>query len=211
MKLIIIDYGSGNIKSVFNSIKFVLDNNDIKCDIKVSNLTSDINFCNFIVLPGVGAFGSAMNLLKKYRLIEPIKNHVKQNKPLLGICLGMQLLLTKSFEFGEFYGLDLIEGTVEKITNQTTRKIKIPHIGWSEIHFEKGSQLFNKFDKKSFYFIHSYIAKTKNKEKIIAYTEFEDLKLPAIIKKKNVYGFQFHPEKSHIIGLELIKDFFART
>ena len=177
--IVIIDYDCGNILSLKRAL------NTMNLNSKLSRDINEISNATHLILPGVGAFGSAMNLLKKYRLIEPIKNHVKQNKPLLGICLGMQLLLTKSFEFGEFYGLDLIEGTVEKITNQTTRKIKIPHIGWSEIHFEKGSQLFNKFDKKSFYFIHSYIAKTKNKEKIIAYTEFEDLKLPAIIKKKN--------------------------
>lgn len=200
--IVIIDYDCGNILSLKRAL------NKINLNSKLSREINEISNATHLILPGVGAFGSAMTLLKKYRLIEPIKNHVKQNKPLLGICLGMQLLLTKSFEFGEFFGLDLIEGTVEKITNQTTKKIKTPHIGWSEIHFKNENQLFSKFDKKSFYFIHSYISKTKNKEETIAYTEFEDLKLPAIIKKKNICGFQFHPEKSHIIGLELIKDFF---
>ena len=120
----------------------------------------------------------------------------------------MQLLLTKSFEFGEFFGLDLIEGTVEKITNQTTKKIKTPHIGWSEIHFKNENQLFSKFDKKSFYFIHSYISKTKNKEETIAYTEFEDLKLPAIIKKKNICGFQFHPGEKPYHWFRIDQRFF---
>ena len=108
-----------------------------------------------------------MTLLKKYRLIEPIKNHVKQNKPLLGICLGMQLLLTKSFEFGEFFGLDLIEGTVEKITNQTTEKIKTPHIGWSEIHFKNENQLFSKFDKKASTLFTLIFQKPKIKRKLL--------------------------------------------
>ena len=202
--IVIIDYNCGNILSLKRALdKMNLDN-------KLSRDIKEISSASHLILPGVGAFGSAMDLLTNYALIEPIKNHVKKNKPLLGICLGMQLLLTKSYEFGEHYGLNLIEGSVEKISNQTEKKIKTPHIGWSEINFNKDEEIFNKFDKKNFYFIHSYIAKTTNKKNTIAYTEFEDLKLPAIIKYKNIYGFQFHPEKSHISGLELIQDFFKK-
>jgi glutamine amidotransferase len=202
--IIIIDYNCGNILSIKRAL------NKMNLNSKLSRDMTEISNATHLILPGVGAFGSAMSLLTKYKLIEPIKKHVKKNKPLLGICLGMQLLLTKSFEFGEFDGLNFIEGTVEKITDQTKKKIKTPHIGWSEIYFEKEKKIFEKFDKKIFYFIHSYIAITKNKENTIAYTEFEDLKLPAIIKNKNIYGFQFHPEKSHTTGLELIKDFFEK-
>ena len=203
--IVIIDYDCGNILSLKRALS------KINLDSKLSRNTNEISNATHLILPGVGAFGSAMNLLKKYKLTNIIKDHAKKGKPLLGICLGMQLLLTKSFEFGETEGLNLIEGKVEKITDQTSRKIKVPHIGWSEINFEKEKKLFNKFEKKNFYFIHSFIAKTLDKESTIAYANFEELKIPAIIKKKNICGFQFHPEKSHISGLELIQHFFDQN
>ena len=117
--IIIIDYNCGNILSIERAL------NKMNFNSKLSRDLTEISNATHLILPGVGAFGSAMDLLTKYKLIEPIKKHVKKNKPLLGICLGMQLLLTKSFEFGEFDGLNFIEGTVEKITDQTKKKLKL--------------------------------------------------------------------------------------
>ena len=117
----------------------------------------------------------------------------------------MQLLFKSSNEFGFYKGLNLIEGKVEKISDQTKRKIKVPHIGWNTISFYKKNKLSDN-NINSFYFIHSFMVKTK-KENILAYTKFEGINIPAIVKKKNIIGFQFHPEKSAISGLSLIKEF----
>ena len=118
----------------------------------------------------------------------------------------MQLLLSESSEFGKFSGLDLIKGKVENILNQTQKKIKVPHIGWNKISFN-GKSEYNIANNKNFYFIHSFISKTEKTNSTIAFTDYNGLKIPAIIKEENIIGFQFHPEKSHYTGLELIKIF----
>ena len=201
-KILIIDYGCGNLLSIKRATEKVGYKSDVSRDLK------ELKKASHIILPGVGAFGNAISLLKKYKLIDLIKNHsVKEKKPLLGICLGMQLLLSSSNEFGFYEGLDLIEGNVEKINDHTKRKIKVPHIGWNTVKFLDEKDYLRLEKNNSFYFIHSFMAKPKKKEVTMAYTNFEGIKIPAIIRKKNILGFQFHPEKSSFSGLELIKRF----
>lgn len=201
-KIVIVDYDCGNLLSIKRAIEKVGYISIISRDLK------ELQKSSHIILPGVGAFGNAISLLKKHKLIEIIKNHsLVEKKPLLGICLGMQLLLSNSNEFGFSNGLNIIEGSVEKITDQTKKKIKVPHIGWNTLKFsEKNSNFF--MDKyNSFYFIHSFMVKPKDQKVIKAYINFQNIKIPAIIRKENIIGFQFHPEKSASSGLELMQRF----
>jgi imidazole glycerol-phosphate synthase subunit HisH len=162
-----------------------------------------------IILPGVGAFENAIDLLKKKGLFDIILNEVSKQKPLIGICLGMQMLFTKSFEMGEHHGLNLIEGNIEKIDKKSKIKnVKVPHISWSNIIFENKENLKKEqlvLNERSFYFIHSYIAFPLDNKNIMAKCKYYDINFPAIVKKNNVVGFQFHPEKSGMNGLKLLK------
>lgn len=200
-KITIIDYGCGNLLSIKRAIE------KVGFKASVSRNLSELKESTHLILPGVGAFGNAINSLDKLNLIEIIKDHSLKKKPLLGICLGMQLLLSSSYEFGFFKGLDIIEGTVEKITSSKKNKIKIPHIGWNTLIFKNKKNNLNIDKKSSFYFIHSYLANVKKKSSIIAYADFENIKIPAIIQENKVLGVQFHPEKSSFCGLKLLRQF----
>ena len=192
-KIIIIDYDCGNILSLQRAIEKIGYKSEVSRDKKI------ISNASHVILPGVGAFGNAMKLLKKYELINSIKKHVNEKKPLLGICLGMQLLLSESSEFGNYKGLDIIKGKVKNILDLTKKKIKVPHIGWNEIKFTRKNN-YDFVDKKSFYFIHSFVSQTNKATSTLAFTNYEGLKIPAIIQEENITGFQFHPEKSHYSG-----------
>ena len=200
--IVIVDYDCGNLLSIKRAIEKIGYTSTVSRDLK------ELQKSSHMILPGVGAFGNAISLLKKHKLIEIIKKHsIEEKKPLLGICLGMQLLLSNSNEFGFSKGLDIIEGNVEKIADQTKKKIKVPHIGWNSLKFLDKNNNFILDGNNSFYFIHSYMAKPKDKKTIEAFTIFEKIKIPAIIRKENISGFQFHPEKSANSGLELIQKF----
>ena len=196
----IIDYGCGNILSIKRAVEAVGFRAELTNDPKkITKSTS-------LILPGVGAFGNAINLLKKKNLIDVIKKFaLKEKKPILGICLGMQLLLSKSFEFGEHEGLDLIPGEVVKLTFDDKNK-KIPHIGWKSVLF-KEKKLGSEFNGKKFYFVHSFLAKTKDLTNTIATCEYYEKNITSIIKYKNILGCQFHPEKSRNNVLEFLKRF----
>lgn len=205
-KITIVDYGCGNLLS----IKRALD--EIEIDSQVTNEKNKILNSDFLILPGVGAFENAVNLLKVNNLFSTIIEYSKKKKPILGICLGMQILFTKSFEMGENSGLNLIEGTVEKLNKKSLLdKIKIPHINWSRVNFEKKNKLNYmsiKLDGKSFYFVHSFMVFPKNQDIIVATSDYYDIKIPAIIKYENIVAFQFHPEKSGKNGLEILRRTF---
>ena len=161
--IVIIDYGCGNILSLKRALSEIGVRNEI------SKSKSAILNADLIILPGVGAFENAISLLKKYDLFETIlKFTLEKKKPLIGICLGMQMLFSKSFEMGEHEGLNLISGSVENLTLFSDEKIKVPHINWSKLNFNKDVQLntniIEKLDKRSFYFIHSYMANVKDKK-----------------------------------------------
>ena len=206
-KITIIDYDCGNILNLVRALKF------LGVNVETTNNKKSIINSTHVILPGVGAFGNAMQQIEKYNLQGAILEYAKLDKPLLGICLGMQLLLTKSHEFGIYNGLNLIEGEVKKISNQNNKEIKIPHTGWNEIYPNIKEKIWkNKILKdtligKSFYFVHSYICKTKSNDATIAICNYSDIKIPAVISKGNVFGCQFHPEKSSDHGLSILKSF----
>ena len=200
-KITIIDYGCGNILSISRALEkigysslFSKDKNEI--------IESD-----FLILPGVGSFKQAMSLLNKDNLKYIIKQAVLDKRiPLLGICLGMQILLTKSSEEGKFEGLNLIEGEVVKIKSLKNNKIPIPNINWCNLNFKNNiKENFIELEDKSFYFIHSYMAVTKNIKNTIATAKYKNVNIPSIIKSKNIIGCQFHPEKSGQNGLNFLK------
>ena len=191
MKILIINTGIGNI----NSIKNIL--NRIGYVSKISDL--DENFENYdcLIIPGVGNFDRAMKELKKYKNFKFLKNkEFINNKLVIGICLGMQLLFEKSEE-GIESGLCLIDGNVKKF-NQTN--VKVPHMGWNNVY---GDNFYTDLNKEKFYFAHSYYVDCDEKY-VHAYCDYE-IKFPAIVKSNNIYGIQFHPEKSNVNGIKLIK------
>ena len=202
-KISIVDYGLCNLFNVSNALEHLGANAEI---IESPN---DIKRATHIILPGVGAFKNGMRGLAIRNLIEPIKEHIHNEKPFLGICLGMQMMMSKSFEFGEIEGLGIINGDVIKIpaSNSENIKHKIPHIGWNRIIYKEDRLLTRQNSKSSMYFVHSYKAECKNEENVIAHTLYNDVKITAIIKSKNAYGCQFHPEKSGKHGLRLLNEF----
>ena len=207
-KVTVIDYGLGNLLSIKRAFE------EINAEVIISNDKKKIINSSYLVLPGVGAFHTAMGLINNIDLVDTINEVVNKNIPFLGVCLGAQLILTKSEEFKISKGLNLIEGEVISIKNlkKKNTKIKIPHIGWKNIipHNEENKKdiLLNGLNKKDyFYFVHSYIVKPKNKKIILCKTIDKDIFIPAIIKKKNLYGCQFHPEKSGKSGLKILRNF----
>ena len=192
----IIDYGAGNIFSVKNALDFIgLPN--ILTDKK-----SEIENADALILPGVGAFPSAMNMLKEKHLVNTIKEQATQ-KPFLGICLGMQLIFDKGFEFEETAGLSLINGPVEKMV---APDLNIPHIGWNKLEKINDCPLLNGLsDEEYVYFVHSYKAVCDDKN-ISAFCQYGG-KVPALVFNGSVYGAQFHPEKSGKTGLKILKNF----
>ena len=206
-KVTIIDYGCGNILNLARAIKFLGYAVDITHD------KNKIINSSYVILPGVGAFGNAMRQIEKYNLRNIILEYAKSNKPLLGICLGMQILHTESYEFGVHKGLGLIEGKVIKISNKKNTKVKIPHMGWNEIYPNNNKKEWkNKILKssligKSFYFVHSFVCITKDHDSTIAVCNYSDISIPAVVAAGNIFGCQFHPEKSADSGLAVLKNF----
>ena len=196
----IIDYGVGNLFSLTSSFKYV------GADVTVTSDPEEIKKADKIILPGVGAFGDAIKKLKDTGLDKIVIEEANNGKPLMGICLGMQLLFEKSYEYGEHNGLGLLKGSVVPMENYIDKSLKIPHIGWNALSIKKESQLF-KYLKNGdhVYFVHSYFAKDCD-ESLLATTEYGK-ELTAAVAYKNIYGCQFHPEKSGDIGLKILKAF----
>ena len=197
----IIDYGVGNLYSLHSSFKF------IGADVVVTSAPEVIRSADKILLPGVGAFEDAAEKLRKSGLDKVICDEVKNGKPLLGICLGMQMLFERSFEFGEHKGLGLIEGSVRPIADVIPGELKIPHIGWNPLIIKGEKDGIFKYikDGDCVYFVHSYYA-AECDESVIANTEY-GAPLTAAVAKGNVYGMQFHPEKSGEVGLNILRAF----
>ncbi len=199
----IVDYGVGNIFSLVSSLK------SIGVDACLTKNPADIEKADKIILPGVGAFEDAAKKLKDSGMQETVLNEVKKGKPLLGICLGMQLLFDRSFEYGEHKGLGLIEGDICAIEPDIPKDLKIPHIGWNALIFPKDkpkSKLYKYVEEgECVYFVHSFYGKNCDSS-VSAYSEYGSL-LTASVEKDNVYGTQFHPEKSAVTGLNILKAF----
>lgn len=196
----IIDYGVGNLFSLKSSLS------SIGAQAVVSRDPDTIHEADAVILPGVGAFGDAADKLAETGMKQVVLNEAAAGKPLLGICLGMQLLFDSSTEFGMHEGLGLIHGQVDAIEPKLTRKLDIPHIGWNQLHFVKDSELFAGIPEGTYvYFVHSYAA-FQCEQHLIARTEYE-IPLTAAVANGNVYGTQFHPEKSGPMGLQILKNF----
>lgn len=199
----IVDYGVGNIFSLYSSFKY------IGAEVVLTSDPVEIKKADKIILPGVGAFADAAKKLRDSGLADVVVDEVKKGKPLLGICLGMQMLFERSFEYGEHKGLGLIKGDIVPMEGVVPEGYKIPHIGWNGLHFPKDkpkNELFKYINEDDcVYFVHSYFG-TNCDESVIATTEY-GAELTAAVAYKNVYGAQFHPEKSGEVGMKILKAF----
>lgn len=197
----IVDYGVGNLFSLKSSLAAIGANTVTSCDADALSKTDRL------VLPGVGAFEDAVRKLKERSLFDFVKNEAHSGKPLLGICLGMQMLLERSYEYGVHEGLSLIKGEVRPIAETADSKLKIPHIGWNALDFcGKRSRIFKYINDGDFvYFVHSYHAVNCG-ESVTATTDYS-VPLCAAVESENVFGCQFHPEKSGRVGLSILKAF----
>ncbi|RKD32926.1 imidazole glycerol phosphate synthase subunit HisH [Thermohalobacter berrensis] len=192
----IIDYGVGNLKSVYKALLKLGYNS------KITDNPNEIDDAKGIILPGVGAFRDAIYSLRNKGLISTIKRNVNNDKPLLGICLGMQLLFEKSFEDGEYEGLGILKGEVVKFK----KGMVVPHMGWNTLEINKDSKIINYINDKDYvYFVHSYYVKAQEDD-VVCWTQYGN-EFPSIVQKDNVIGMQFHPEKSGNTGLALLKAF----
>ena len=195
----IVDYGVGNLKSLRNAFRFL----QIPCGLVVSSeavLTADK-----LVLPGVGAFGYAMKNLRRFQLDAAVVEAAQKGVPILGICLGMQLLFTESEEGPGISGLDLIPGRARRFLGG----FKVPHVGWNQIKPTKPSKLLKDLPPSRFaYFVHSYYCEPDHEEMIIAGTEYGG-SFASAVERDNIFGVQFHPEKSQQLGLRILKNFAA--
>lgn len=196
----IVDYGVGNLFSLRSSF------NKIGADVIVTSDKAELARADKIILPGVGAFADAAKKLRDTGLGEYLVRLAQDGKYIMGICLGMQLLFEKSYEYGQHDGLGLLKGSVSPIKGYVDGKLKIPHIGWNALHFTKPHPLFRYVKEGDCaYFVHSYHA-TDCKDSVIATTEYDKM-LTAAVGKENVLGCQFHPEKSGEVGLAILRAF----
>ena len=205
MNVTIVDYNSGNISSVINSFKEVAKD---KVNIKVTSDLNKIKSSDKVVLPGQGSFKSCADALNNISgLVETLNDFVLINKkPLFGICVGLQMLADVGYEETETKGLGWISGVVSKIDNQDS-KFKLPHIGWNQINIVKDSQIFKGIENNShMYFVHSYEFVPKDKSVISATTDYSS-NIVCSVEKENIFGTQFHPEKSDKTGLKIIDNF----
>ena len=195
---VIIDYGAGNIKSVEKALL------SLGQEVVITDDADTILNAERIILPGVGAFGNAMAQLEKTGLDEVIREAVRRKIPFLGICLGLQLLFEKSDEALGVKGLGVLKGEVKKIPAK--KGLKIPHMGWNSLHFAHNGKLFQGIEEGAYvYFVHSYYVETDSQ--YVTTTADYGIKVPGIVEKGNVYGMQFHPEKSGAVGLNLLRTF----
>ena len=203
-KVVILDFKLGNLHSVKKACDF--------CNILtvISSNPTEIEKANGLIIPGVGAYGEAMKNLQDLKLVDSIKNFAKSGKPIFGICIGLQLLLSGSCEFGFTEGLNLIPGRVEKIKFNDARKFqsfKVPFIGWNTINILKESYIYSGIDEKVFfYFVHSYSGILEDKKHLSSYSIYGDFKVTSSIEFNNIFATQFHPEKSGESGIQIYKN-----
>ena len=202
-RVAIIDYGMGNLDSVFRAVE------ECGGDPLITNQKNDIENASLLILPGVGTFSEGMKNIKQMRLSSVLFEQVVDNKiPILGICLGMQIMARKGWECGETDGLMWIEGDVKRLVPPGPN-IRIPHVGWNEVNFNRNSTLFEGIPNgKDFYFTHSYHFCCRNESDVIGYTPYCGNFISAI-QSGNIFGVQFHPEKSQRLGFKIIKNFLS--
>jgi len=196
----IIDYGMGNLHSVSKAVE------RLGYEALVTSDRDRIAAADGAILPGVGAFGDAMDNLRSTGLLEAVKAYASSGKPLLGICLGMQLLFSESEEHGIHQGLNLLPGKVVRLNGQG----KIPHMGWNRLTFHQPSPVLEGLEEGHVYFVHSYKALPEETRDLLASTEYYE-QVTAVVGRDNVYGMQFHPEKSGTLGMQLLSNFLKLT
>ncbi|MGL4774645.1 MAG: imidazole glycerol phosphate synthase subunit HisH [Clostridium sp.] len=194
----IIDYGMGNLKSVKNALDY------LKLDCIITSEKEEILNADGVILPGVGAFKDAIKNLKESQLDDVVREVASKGIPLLGICLGMQLLFEKGYEGEECDGFAFLKG---KVIQMEGDDIRIPHIGWNLLKGKGGTLTENIVGEPFVYFVHSFLAIDYEEDDLINYAEYGRYKIPAIVGKNNVMGAQFHPEKSGEIGLQILRNF----
>ena len=197
----VIDYGVGNLFSLKSSLDYTGLQNVF------TNNEEVIRNADALILPGVGAFRDAIDILNKTGLGTVVKEEAAKGKKILGICLGMQLLFDRSFEYGEYNGLGLIKGDIVAMKDDIkNKKLKVPHMGWNSLEFLREDKILKYVNEGEYvYYVHSYYAKNCD-ESVIACSDYE-IKIPGIVKSGNIYGIQFHPEKSGKTGLNILKAF----
>jgi len=207
MNLVIIDYGLCNLLSVHNALKF------LGIEARISSDPADLKRADAAILPGVGAFEDGMKGLRQKGLVEPVRDFVKTGRPFLGICLGAQMLLERSFEFGEHQGLGLIPGEVSPLKNILPSDLRVPHIGWSGLHPAalpwEGTALEGLPKGVEMYFVHSFYLDPADQKHVLARAQYGPEDFCAVLAKDNVYGCQFHPEKSAAMGLKFLNNFVS--
>jgi imidazole glycerol-phosphate synthase subunit HisH len=198
----IIDYGMGNLFSVSKALE------RLNVPYFISDESEKLMNADGLILPGVGSFRDAMLRLNETGLSELIKQYVDAGKPLLGICLGMQLLFEESEENGFTRGLGLLSGQVVRFSGKSNegKNYKVPHMGWNKLAFKRSSNIVNKISESHVYFVHSYYVKTDDKDILIASSDYH-IEVPAVVGNQNILGMQFHPEKSSKLGMQLLKNY----
>lgn len=195
----IIDYGMGNLKSICNALESINE------EYLISAYKYDLRKCSGLILPGVGSFKEGMFNLRKDGLYSVVKEVEGTGKPLLGICLGMQLLFEKGYEGEETKGIGLLKGKVIKMDEE---KLRVPNIGWNSLNINKDDKLVKGLKEESYmYYVHSYYADEYNEEDLVASSDYYGLNIPGIVRRGNIIGVQFHPEKSGEEGIKLLKNF----
>jgi len=202
----IVDYGMGNLRSVHKAVERV------GFEARVTSDPTDIEGASKLILPGVGAFADCMRNLTRHGLMEPVINFIQSGKPFLGICLGLQLLFEESDEFGRHKGMGILPGKVTRFPDNLTdphtgERYPIPHMGWNAVHFRGSTPLFEGVQSGSyFYFVHSYYAVPDNPQDTIGTTSY-GINFTSAVQRNNITAVQFHPEKSHTAGLQLLQNF----
>lgn len=197
----VIDYGAGNLQSVVKAFHF------IGCDILVTTDQEELKQASAAVLPGVGAFGDAMNCLKQSDFVNPVLDFIESGKPFLGICLGLQLLFEGSEETPGVSGLGVLKGKIIKIPAETG--LKIPHIGWNSLVVKENAGLFKNLEPNPYvYFVHSYYLRAENPDVVSSTTNY-GIEIDASVQRNNLFATQFHPEKSGKTGLQMLKNFVS--
>lgn len=195
--IVIVDYGVGNIRNVERAFT------KLNMEVIVTREIEKIDQASAIILPGVGAFRDAINNLKKYDLVECLRRNAEKGTWIIGICLGMQLLYDKSYEDGEYDGLGLLRGDIVKFVDS---ELKVPHMGWNQLVKRRDDEIARGLSENDYvYFVHSYYLRNEDPDSVIC-TSYYGVDVPAIIRKNNIIGMQFHPEKSSAVGVKILSN-----